>query len=215
VEVVCEGCGAKLSVPDDKLPASGTAQATCPRCKGKIIIGARPEQAAPPPPPAAASPAEEHPNYSSDLLERFEGEGPAALVLCEGEAGPLAEAAVASLGYRVGRAATVAEAQAKIKFNAYDLVVLDARFGAQQGAASPVLDHLNTLPMSIRRHMFVALVGPGLATLDRMAAFVRSVNLTVSEADLPSLDKVLKNSVAEHELFYRVLDETLRAVGRT
>ena len=207
MEIVCEGCGARLSIPDEKLPATGAAKVTCPKCKGKIIVG-----------PKAAEPQsgpEDSLAYSSGVLERFEEGVPAALVLFgQGEAARRAEEALSALGYRVSLAANVQEAQARIKFNTYQLVVLQEGFGASGEGRNPVLDFLNSLPMPVRRQMFVALVGGQLATLDRMAAFVRSVNLTVSEADLPGLEKILKNSIAEHELFYNVFNETLRGLGR-
>lgn len=206
MEIVCEGCGARLSIPDEKLPATGAAKVTCPKCKGKIIVGPRAAEAEAP---------EDSLAYSSGVLERFEEGVPAALVLFgQGEAARRVEESLGSLGYRVSLAASLQEAQARIKFNTYQLVVLQEGFGAGGEGGSPVLEFLNSLPMPVRRQIFVALIGARLATLDRMAAFVWSVNVTVSEADLPDLEKILKNSIAEHELFYNVFNETLRGLGR-
>ncbi len=202
MEIVCEGCGAKLSVPEEKLPAAGSAQAACPKCKARVVI------------PAARA-ATAGPGYSSGLLERFEEGVPTALVLYKDEGGARQVArAVEGLGYRASRAATVEEAKARIKFNAYGLVVMQEGFGAAADGPSPMLAFFNLLPMTVRRQMFVALVGEAVATLDRMEAFVRSVNLVVSRADLPGLGKILKNSIAEHEVFYGVFNETLRGLGR-
>jgi hypothetical protein len=211
VEIVCQGCGAKLSLPDDKLPAAaGALQATCPRCKAKMVIPGR----------ATAEPTP----YAAGWLERYEEGVPVALVLHEDDETARAIGQdLVTLGYRITRAESVAEAQARIKLNTYELVVLHEGFGAEGGESgggasgvngSPLLGFLNTLPMSSRRQMFVALLGASLATQDRMEAFRRSVNLTVSEGDLPSLAKILKNSIVEHEVFYRVFNETLRGLGR-
>jgi len=207
VEIVCQGCGAKLSVPDDKLPAVGVAQATCPKCGAKVLIPARESR------PAAGEPSA----YAPNLLERFEEGAQFALVLHEDDdtARAIGEALV-ELGYRISRGANPDEAAARIKLNSYDVVVLQDGFGAgaDEQQQAPVLNFLNGLPMSQRRQMFVALVGPGLSTADRMEAFLRSVNLTISEGDISSLGKILKNSVAEHEVFYKVFNETLKGLGR-
>jgi len=204
VEVVCTGCGAKLSVAEDRLPATGAAQATCPKCKAKVTI-ARPAGKAPEAPAA----------YPPGWLERFEEGVRFALVLHDDDdTARLIGQALVELGYRISRAQTLEEAQARIKFNTYHVVVMQQGFGGGNGEGGPVLAFLNTLAMSQRRQMFVALLGAGLISADRMEAFVRSVNLTVAEADLPSLGKILKNSIAEHELFYKVFNETLQGLGR-
>lgn len=204
METVCTGCGARLAIPDDKVPAQGAVQATCPRCKGKIVIA-----------PKAAQPPVEPASYPAGWVERFEEGVPVALVLHDDDetARSIGQALV-DMGYRISRAESLEEAQARLKFNIYDLVVLHEGFQAQGGARTPLLAFLNTLPMGLRRQMFVALVGAALTTGDRMAAFRESVNVTVAEDDLPSLGKILKNSIAEHEVFYKLFHETMRGLGR-
>jgi hypothetical protein len=201
MEIVCESCGARLSIDEGKLPPGATVQATCPRCQAKLRLEVRP-------------PAEPE-GYSAQMLERYEEGVSLALVLHEDdETANLVGQELVSFGYRISRAHAVAEACARIKLNTYDLIVLQDRFGAAAGCLSPVLAHLNALPMVVRRKMFVVLAGEKLTTGDRMEAFVRSVNLTVADAELGGLSKLLKNSIAEHELFYRLFHETALGLGR-
>lgn len=48
IDVVCPGCGKRLSAPDDAVGK----RATCPKCKAKVIV----EAPAPPPPPVEFDP---------------------------------------------------------------------------------------------------------------------------------------------------------------
>jgi hypothetical protein len=70
------------------------------------------------------------------------------------------------------------------------------------------------MPMSIRRYMYVALLGRTYKTFDNMAAFARSVNVVVNLNDLPHLQAILRKGITENNEFYRVFREMLAEVGK-
>lgn len=102
----------------------------------------------------------------------------------------------------------------KIRFNRYDVVVLDERFAGGTPENNEVLKHFQYMPMMNRRHIFVALIGPNLPTQDNMAAFDKSVNVVINEKDAPNLKSILKRSVADNDQFYKVYKESLIKMGK-
>jgi len=47
-----------------------------------------------------------------------------------------------------------------------------------------------------------------------MAAFLKSVNLTINEKDVPHIDRILKRSINENDMFFTVLKESMRKTGK-
>jgi hypothetical protein len=70
------------------------------------------------------------------------------------------------------------------------------------------------MAMSMRRYIFVGLLGREYKTFDNMMAFAKSVNMVVNVNDLPHLAAILRKSVIENNEFYRVYREVLAAAGR-
>ena len=124
------------------------------------------------------------------------------------------KAALEQLGYTVRVAAGAPDAIDGMRKDPYEVVVLDQEFQAEPGAENPVLQALRTMPMSVRRYIFVALIGQEYKTLDNMTAFARSVNLVISLNDLAQLAPILKRGVADNAQFYRVFREVLQEVGK-
>jgi len=73
---------------------------------------------------------------------------------------------------------------------------------------------LTQMPMVTRRNIFVALMGSNFKTLNNMQAFQKSVNVVINEKDLGKMEDVLKKSVSENEIFYKVFKETLHSMGK-
>ena len=68
--------------------------------------------------------------------------------------------------------------------------------------------------MVTRRNIFVALIGKNFKTLKNMQAFQKSVNVVINEKDINKLEDVLKKSISEIEIFYKVFKETLQSMGK-
>jgi hypothetical protein len=76
-----------------------------------------------------------------------------------------------------------------------------------------MLDYLATLPMTQRRNSFTCLIGESFKTLDAMQAFAHSVHLVVNPQDLPNLAAILRKSIAEFDLLYKVYRDAVEAQG--
>jgi|SRR5438552_3366474 len=123
-------------------------------------------------------------------------------------------AALTELGYAPDAVSSAPEAIDRMRKTGYEVVVIDETF---QGAApldNAVLKGLNGMAMSVRRYMFVALLGAELKTLDNGTAFSRSVNAVVNLSDLGQLAPILRRAIADNDAFYRVFREVLQAAGK-
>lgn len=117
------------------------------------------------------------------------------------------------LNYAVNEAESVNDALQKMRFHVFEVLVIHDDFEGGKGTAE-LLKALNLLDMSIRRRMFVALVGDSFRTMDSMAAFHRSVNLVIFSGDLSELGAIIKHGVQENKVFYHTYTEVLRNMGR-
>ncbi len=209
--ISCPSCHATLTIPDDRLPRGKVIGASCPHCKGRVVIdttGPGREPAPTPAPAPVAAPEASPPAYG-------EAELPAAL-LCATVAAER-ESMAATLkqeGYRVQIARDAADAIDRLRFTAYALIILREGFGSPKGEANPVLDHLAGMEMADRRCLHVVLVSPTLRSHDPATAFARSVTLVLHVNDLPHLAPALKRLRTETDETYSVFLESLRAAGK-
>jgi len=229
MEVTCEQCGARLNIPDDRLPPNRRIAINCPKCKNKITIDTggqepyhEPQTVIPPPEPegrpAAQIPAEpDVAPYDQDdsVLDTFEEGKKLAIVMGRGTSQRETFKAVAeTLGYQCLQVESSREAVGKLRFHHFDLILLADGFDGHTTAESPIQGYLNRQSMSVRRRMFLALVGDAFKTTDNMMAYALSANLVVNEKDMDKLAKILKTSIAENEKFYKVFMDTLVEIGR-
>ena len=100
-----------------------------------------------------------------------------------------------------------------MKYTPYDLIIISDNFGGTTLATNPVLNYLAPLPMAQRRNNFVVLIGDSFRTLDAMQAYTQSVHLVVNPTDLTNMGPILKKSLADFEVFYRVYRSVLVETG--
>ena len=101
-----------------------------------------------------------------------------------------------------------------MKFTHFHFVALHENYGNKGLDNNPVYKTLTQMPMVTRRNIFVALMGSNFKTLNNMQAFQKSVNVVINEKDLGKMEDVLKKSVSENEIFYKVFKETLHSMGK-
>ncbi|MFH1488231.1 MAG: zinc-ribbon domain-containing protein [Pseudomonadota bacterium] len=231
MEVICENCSTKLNIPDEKIPEGQKVRISCPKCKQKITIGKRTpaseeeyaetgkfhlkflEKKSQEPPEGEGY---SYDDYSDDKsLDVFEEGTSLALVLDSDEARlEKIRAAVKNLGYQFVTSANTRDATGKLRFYNFDLIILTDGFDGQNFDQSPILNFLNRLSMSVRRRIFVALMGEEFKTLDNMMAFAKSANAVINIREVDKLSGILKRAVAENEKFYKVYMDILAEVGK-
>ncbi len=122
--------------------------------------------------------------------------------------------ALTELGYAPDVPADGVDATDRLRKTAYAVAVVDETYDGATPLDNPVLKALAAMSMTVRRYMFVALLGADVKTLDNGTAFSRSVNAVVNVSDLGHLAPVLRRAIADNDAFYRVFREVLQAAGR-
>ena len=122
--------------------------------------------------------------------------------------------AMKSLGYMITEATSAKDALKKMRFHAYDVVVLDERFDTTVPDENDVLRYLEGLSMGTRRDMFVALITERFRSMDNMAAFNKSVNLVINTKNINDVGTIVKRGVSENAAFYRIFKESLQKLGK-
>jgi CheY-like chemotaxis protein len=209
MNVTCPACAAHLTIPDERLPKGKVATAVCPRCKGPISIDMTAEAKQPAPPrPTAPPPAEEPEGYQAR-------EQPRALVCVNVPAERQQVIDVLKqVGYAPHSCKDSGEAIERWRIEAYAIVVLSAAFDPPEQNGPSIRACLADMGMTGRRNIHVVLIDPGLASNDQRAAFARSVDLVLNPNDLPRFEEALERSRTDTETRYRVLKESLRAMGK-
>ncbi len=143
-------------------------------------------------------------------------EGVKSALICEDDQANLSTitSTLKESGYEVVLANSVQDVEERLQSNDYHLIVLNERFQGETLKTNGVLKYLNSIPMTLRRDMFVVLVGKDFKTLDNMTAFANSVNVVINADDLKDLRSVLKTSMARHDTFYRVFKDYLKEASK-
>ncbi|MEE9609981.1 MAG: zinc-ribbon domain-containing protein [Desulfatiglandales bacterium] len=237
MEVICEHCNAKLNIPDAKIPKDQRVKIGCPKCKKKITLDYRdrPELISSSGSGShydtgkfylkfleskSGSASEEegytYKDYSEDeALHYFEEDTKLALVMdsSPGHSGRM-KSAVEELGYKCISTPDTRDAIGKMRFHHFDLVILSDGFDGQPTERSPILNYLNNISMSVRRRIFVALIGDKFKTMDNMMAFATSANVVIHSKDMQRLSPILKKAISDHEKFYKVFMDGMLETGK-
>ena len=223
MDLMCEDCQAVIQIPDERIPQNTSFRVTCPRCKQKVVASTkRPkapadsmyqEQAPVSPSEASTQTSENAKEFLAESLERLANGQPTTLLCVDREESrtrikPMLE----SMGYIVDCSATTEQALEYLRYNQYDVILLDDAFGGT--SSNPVAEYLSTLNMNTRRDMFVVLMGARFKAADEWQAFVHSVDLVFHIGDLLQLATVLKRGLSDHERSYKIFNESQAAAGK-
>jgi hypothetical protein len=225
MDVTCEQCQTKLSIPDEKVPKNHPVRITCPKCETKMTLhpnrpatreSASSESEERTPPAKQAKGGYDYADYSDDdALHFFEEGTKLSLVLTSnGDSSEKIKGAVELMGYKFIPAPSTRDAIGKLRFHHFDLIVLSDGFDGQPVDHSPILNYLNNLSMSVRRKIFLALLSDDYKTMDNMMALAMSANIVVSTKDLDKLHPILKKAISENERFYKVFTDMLVETGK-
>jgi len=214
MDIVCSNCSSKFRITDEKIPAGRVSTLACPKCKTRISLdpAKKPMGAAV---TATASKAVDSYDSSDKPFDFIEEEGLTAL-LCQQN--PIArktiESALSLMDYQITIAESARDALKRMRYHAYDLIVVDENFDTKNPDANGVLIYLERLQMAVRRSIFVAMISTRYRTMDNMMAFHASVNLIVNIKNIDDIAKILGRAITDTEMFYRVYKETLKETGR-
>ncbi|MBW1981892.1 MAG: zinc-ribbon domain-containing protein [Deltaproteobacteria bacterium] len=232
MRIKCSNCQAVFHLADDKVPRGKAIRATCKKCNQLITVEPQPagerggndaldaevgldERVAEvtDAPTAISMDLGMEGAYESPLEVLEEGAQSALVCVDDPERLKAVKSALKELKYHTSVASSVKEALSKLRYNYYDLVMLDERFCGEEPENNTILRYLQPMPMATRRRIFLVLISGDIRTLDNLTAFAKSVNAVVNVADLNKLKIVLERALAEHRRFYKVFLDTVEAFG--
>lgn len=228
MDVVCNQCQGKFKIQDEKLPVGQVVFIACPRCKNRLTIDTRTQilpanndtlKAVPISKSGERSSISEISSvikYERDKNFDFLEPGVKTALLCESDQAVKSKlhSALHFLGYHVINPVNADEALNKMRVHVFDIVIVNELFDSQLPDDHPILDYLARMDMSVRRKIFVVLATTRFRTIDKMAAFKKSVNLVVNLKDLDEIDKILSFAIEERNAFYKIFNESLINTGR-
>ncbi len=219
MQVTCNACQRSMNILDEKLPKDQAFSITCPGCKNKIKVDQHLKTPDPPTPPQqeealdTAGMAVDQEEFEDDELVIYDENDQLALILDETNQSAWTQA-LESRDYKIQYAKSPEHAVHKMKFTHFHFIALHENYGNKDLDNNTVYKTLIELPMVTRRNIFVALIGKNFKTLKNMQAFQKSVNVVINEKDINKLEDVLKKSISEIEIFYKVFKETLQSMGK-
>lgn len=154
--------------------------------------------------------------YSASDLPFDFVEGAETALICEADEGIRTKLARAlgELGYQTTAAVSAREALKAMRFHLFSIVVVNEHFASPGSEQNDVLTYLETLAMSTRRQIFVALVSNTYRTMDNMAAFNKSVNFILNTKNIDDAVTILRKAIADNNAFYQVTKETFKRLGK-
>jgi len=227
VRIQCDHCQAVFNVPDEKMPRGKQFKATCSKCRRTIIVeprGASGGKGATigvdvslaevaDAPTAIEADLDTTSTYDSPLEVLEEGAMSALVCVDEPERLKAVKEALDELNYYSSVASSVKEALSKLRYNQYDLVMLDEEFCGESADNNTILRYLQPMPMSTRRNIFLMLISNQIRTLDNLMAFANSVNAVINVSDTQKVKLVLERAMADHRRFYKVYRDLVQVIG--
>jgi hypothetical protein len=109
--------------------------------------------------------------------------------------------ALRGLNYKVHTAATHSDFLVRFSQVRYQVVVVEELFGANNLDENSTLKALQTMPMGLRRHATIILLGNSFQTFAPMEAFQQSVHAVINSSEMFMLKQLIEKAVAENTLF--------------
>ena len=227
MRIQCDHCQAVFNVPDEKMPSGRQFKATCSKCRRTIVVephGASGGKGATIGVDASLSEVADAPTaieadldttsaYDSPLEVLEEGAMSALVCVDEPERLRAVKEALEDLNYYTSVASSVKEALSKLRYNQYDLVMLDEEFCGESADNNTILRYLQPMPMSTRRNIFLMMISNQIKTLDNLLAFANSVNAVINVSDIQKVKLVLERAMADHRRFYKVYKDLVQVIG--
>ncbi|MDR1607698.1 MAG: hypothetical protein LBT38_04730 [Deltaproteobacteria bacterium] len=239
MQIECQFCHIKLNIPDNKIVYGQTLSFACPSChqKNNLTLESPPAVPAPPPPPRPepmasqtlpptpaptpppAPPKEAFvggpaPEMAPIQLEDI-GEGmKMALVAYDSEEiQDLLYTKLSNMGYKPVMAINVRDAVKQLKFGRFRLMLIQEDYYGATLSSNQLIRAVNSLELSIRHEMFIAVIGPSFTSLDDLTAFSLSLDTVISTADIEDIERILISGMGHVQKFYATYNEMLLQRG--
>jgi hypothetical protein len=150
-----------------------------------------------------------------DLSELgISGPGMALVCLKDQDNAPEVVNALNEIGLsKISQALSQKEALDKMKYNLYDIVIIEDGFGGPI-EESQIMSEFQNMPVSQRRRIFLVLIADRWETANSIQAFSLSVNLVVNYRLLDKIKEGITSAMTRNHRFYKVFDECRQALGK-
>ena len=138
---------------------------------------------------------------------------PALLAMCNEEWTASVKAVVDELGYKSLEAASEADFLTRFASIQFQLVIIDELFCAASPAENTTLQNLQSMPMGVRRHATIILIGDSFQTMHPLQAYQQSVHAVVNRADAATLAQIIQPVIADNGMFLHTFRDTQRRIA--
>jgi predicted Zn finger-like uncharacterized protein len=218
MEIICDSCDSKFRIADEKIPEGRSASLSCPKCQNKITVNRPP--AAQPTPPADSDDFDfdydysDHSETTDGTFDFAEDEGKTALI-CAMDPAIIEQVSKVMnfLEFHVTVVENARDAIKRMRYHQFDAMLVDENFDCRDPDTNGILIYLSRMHMSTRRDMFVVMFTERYQTLDNMTALHKSVNLIINIKNMDRFENIIKKSLSDGNMFYRVYHETRKKIG--
>jgi hypothetical protein len=137
---------------------------------------------------------------------------PALVAVSTPELIDLAKTTLTDMGYKVHVVENFEQFDSRYNQINYQIVIIEEIFAGADSLENPTLFMVQNLPMSLRRHAAIFLIGQSVETLNTMQAFAQSVHCVINYSELGMLAELVQKTVTENELFLTTLRDVQRRV---
>jgi len=138
---------------------------------------------------------------------------PALLALTTPDYLSIAQTVLNELEYKIHTPLTHEDFIMRFAQIQYQLVVLEECFQCSSPEENISLRTLQTMPMNLRRHATVLLIGSDFQTMNPMQGFQQSVHAVIHPTDLLNLSGVVQKAIADNSIFLSTYYDTLRQLN--
>lgn len=207
MNITCPHCKTRLNIPDHKIPRDKDSSFKCPKCQEKVQVLVSQLNLSVP------GPQKKEVVKKESLGGDVQGREQALVCMDDSPARDKLVAAVEGLWFHVEATGSTSSALKKMAYHSYPLVLLSESFDQNKGFKA-MATHMNELDMSLRRRICLVLFSDRLPTGDPMSALHSSVNYIVGSDSLDHVEVILTTALTEHQTFYTVYNESMRATGK-